>query len=1136
MRKLLLIFMSILLITASSFAQEEKPTYQDGKIWFKVKADYPIYMKMSFKGEDLSNPTNLPLNTLEFLLTINNQFQFEKLSRPFYMAKGYEPLENTYLIEFSDFQNADELVKTLENFDVVEYAEKVPMDYSYYSPNDSYYNTSNMWGLFKINAANAWDYSTGSSSITVAVVDNAIDITHSDLSASIWTNPGEIANNGVDDDGNGYIDDVHGWDAADNDNDPTPPNNNFDHGTHVSGTVGATTDNNSGVASIGFGISIMPVKSTANSANPSSVTNGYDGIIYAANSGADVINMSWGGTTYSSTGQNVINYAHNQGCVIVAAAGNDNVSTPHYPSSYNYVISVASSNSSDQKSSFSNYGTDIDVTAPGSSILSTMPGGGYAYMSGTSMASPLVAGLCGLMLSLNPGLTPSDIETCLENSCDNIDSQNPSYINKLGAGRINAAAAMSCVSATLSYAPSADFVANTTTISVGGAVTFTDLTIYNPTTWQWTFTGGTPSSYTGQNPPPITYNTQGTYNVSLYVTNANGNDTELKSNYITVTPANSCDTLTNTEAGDNIYIRSFTGGNGYFPGHNGYTITGWADKFTNTYPAGTYIQFIDYYFVEGMTNSATAFITATVWDATGVGGSPGSVVVSKNVLLQTIKDNQTGTGFYPTRVRLDNPIALPAGDFYIGFTLTHASGDTVCLATTQDVAAIAGRSNTLWGYNAFGGTAWEDMATTYSLPELNTHVYVYATTYPVTASISPATTTICDGDYVNFSSAGSTNQTIANWYFNGSTTDTTSVTNPSVTFDTPGTHTQFLVSYNTCGYYHIDSSTVIVNPTPNVNVTSTLDTICPSASTQLTATGATNYSWTPATGLSNPNIANPIASPATSTTYTVAGDDGTCTSNASISIVVDQDPVANYSYSPTTLCDGVDIQFDGSISTDASSYYWTFTNGSISNSSQIFPVVNFPSGNNNVKLVVTNSCNAKDSITYSLNVNTLPAKPNLGVDFLQCINTPVILDAGTGYSSYAWTGGTSSTNTLSVSSPTAGTQSYSVIVTNPAGCESGDTIQITYQTCTNLDELNEAGISIYPNPAENSFNISLNSINDKIAFAMYNSIGELVKNIELEGSENIIIHSINITDLATGMYIIEIRTKDNVFVEKLHKR
>jgi serine protease len=1135
MRKLLLIFISILLITASSFAQEDKPLYQDGKIWFKVKADYPVFMKMSFKGEDLSNPMNLPLNTLEFLLTINDQFQFENLSRPFHMAKGYEPLENTYLIEFSDFQNADILVKALEDIDVVEYAERVPMNYSSYSPNDPYYNTSNLWGLFKINAANAWNYSTGSSAITVAVVDNAIDITHSDLSGNIWTNPGEIASNGVDDDGNGYIDDVNGWDSGDDDNNPNPPNTSFDHGTHVSGTVGASTDNNTGVASIGFGISIMPVKATANSANPSSVTNGYDGIIYAAASGADVINMSWGGYGYSTTGQNVINYAHNQGCVIVAAAGNDDVTTSHYPSSYNYVISVASSASSDQKSSFSNYGSDIDVTAPGSSIYSTMPGGGYAYKSGTSMASPLVAGLCGLMLSLNPALTSSDIETCLVNTCVNIDTQNPSYINQLGGGRIDAAAAMSCVSATLSYAPVPDFVANTTTVAAGGAVTFTDLTIYNSTSWQWTFTGGTPSSYTGQNPPTITYNTQGTYNVSLYVTNSNGNNTELKNNYITVTAPNSCDTLTNTEAGDNVYIRSFTG-NGYFPGHNGYTITAWADKFTNTYPAGTYIQFIDYYFVEGMTNSATAFITATVWDATGTGGSPGSVVASENVLLQTIEDNQTGTGFYPTRVRLDNPVALPSGDFFIGFTLTHAAGDTVCLASTQDVALIAGRSNTLWGYDAFGGGIWEDMTATYTLPEINTHVYVYATTYPVTANISPATATICDGDYVNFSSTGSTNQTIAHWYFNGSSTDTTSAANPSVMFDTPGTHTQFLVSYNTCGFYHVDSSTVTVNPTPNVTVTSALDTICPSASTQLTASGATNYSWTPTTGLSNPSIANPIASPATTTTYTVEGDDGTCSDDVSITIVVDQDPVADYSYSPAALCNGVDIQFDGSISIDASSYYWTFTNGSISNSSQIFPVANFPIGSNNVKLVVTNSCNVKDSVTYSLNVNALPTKPNLGIDFIECINTPIALDAGTGYSSYSWTGGTSSTNILNVSSSTAGAQTYTVIVTNASGCEEGDTIQITYQTCTNINDLNEAGISIYPNPAENSFNISIESINDKIAFAMYNSIGELVKNMELNGAEDIIIHSIDIADLASGIYVIELRTKDKVFIEKLHKR
>lgn len=1106
-----------LILSTSLFSQNNRSQYQDGKIWVKVKSDYPVYQHIAFDGRSLDDPMNLPLKTLAFVEKLAPQYQIVKLSRPFHMAQNYEPLDNLYQVEFTDFQNADILLKLLSNDPAVEYAEKVPMYYTdVVTPNDPYYNSSYAWGLYKINAGLAWDYSTGSSSVTVAVVDNAIEITHSDLSPNIWTNPGEIPGNGIDDDGNGYIDDVNGYDVADWDNNPNPPNTSFDHGTHVSGTVGARSNNGSGVASIGYGIRIIPVKSTTNASSPTSVTNGYDGIIYAANSGADVINMSWGGTTYSTTGQNVINYAHNQGCVLVAAAGNDDVSTPHYPSSYNYVISVASTTSTDAKSSFSNYGTDVDVSAPGSSIYSTLPGNTYGYMSGTSMASPLVAGLCGLMLSLNPGLSPEDIETCLKNSCVNIDAQNPSYINQLGAGRINAQAAMSCISSTLAWAPQADFVANVTTVSAGGSVVFTNQSIYNPTSWTWTFTGGTPASYNGQNPPSVTYTTPGTYNVTLQVTNSNGSDTETKTNYITVLPASSCDTLSNTLPGDNIYIRSF-GANGYLGGHNGYQITRWADKFTNTYPAGTSVYFIDYYFVEGMTNSSTAFITATVWDATGAGGTPGSVVTSQNVLLQEIEDNQTGTGFYPTRVVFPSPVALPAGDFFVGFTLTMAAGDSVCLASTQDLAAIPTRPNTVWAYNTNGSGIWEDF-TTYIAPELSFHVYLYATTLPVTASMTPTTPSVCSGDAVNFSSAGSVNASHVEWYFNGSPTDTTSQTNPSVIYNSVGNYTQYLVAYNTCGYYDIDSTVVTVNATPAVSISTSADTICPAGSAALVASGASSYSWLPAASLNNPSISNPTATPATTTTYSVVGTLGGCTDDAYITIVVDQPPVAEYSWSPNPVgCNNVPIVFDGSLSDNATNYQWTFENGNPASSSQIFPAVSFPTGSQNVKLVVENTCGDKDSTTYLITIADNP-QPDLGIDTTMCLYTNLLLDAGLGYSSYSWTGGVSSTNELTVSSVSTGVQDYSVYVTDANGCSGSDTITVTYEVCSGLINNSNNSISVFPNPAIDRLFVT--GISQNSVISIVNPVGQEVMRQTLSSDGEL-----NVAALQPGIYHVVVTSE-----------
>ena len=481
----------ILLCLVVSFAKAQNvySDYQDGKIWFQLGENEPVVHTINRDGEA---PDKNVLSLYSFINQYQSQFGITSLTRPFDKAtgRGSSALVRTFLLEFDNHDMVDEFIAALEKSGKVAYAEKVPYMTIDLTPNDPLHGSE--WGLAQIGAENAWNISTGSSSIIVATVDNAIEIGHPDLVNMIWTNPGEIASNGIDDDGNGYIDDVNGWDVGDDDNNPNPLNTNWDHGTHVAGTTGAETDNGTGVSSIGFGITIMPVKATSNGASYNAVTNGYDGIYYAALNGADVINCSWGGYGYSSTGQNIVNWAWNQGSIVVAAAGNDNLDmdsggNAHYPSNYNNVVCVASSTTGDVKSGFSNYGSDVDVTAPGSSIRSTVPFGNYAYMSGTSMASPLVAGLLGLMKSANPGLPNQDYVDCLTTTCDNIDGPNPSYVGELGSGRINAVGALNCVVASLNNPPVAEFSANYTTITAGGSVTFTDESIYTPTTWAWDF-------------------------------------------------------------------------------------------------------------------------------------------------------------------------------------------------------------------------------------------------------------------------------------------------------------------------------------------------------------------------------------------------------------------------------------------------------------------------------------------------------------------------------------------------------------------------------------------------------------------------------------------------------------------------
>ena len=441
-----------------------------------------------------------------------------------------EQLDKIYTVEFNTVLNDQSValyLKELSQLQGVTLAEGIPVYKSSYTPNDL---DPNQYSLIVTQAQAAWDLSTGDADIKVAIVDDSFRMNHGDLQNKWAINAGEIAGNGVDDDGNGFIDDVSGWDAADQDNDPNPPvfsNNDWTHGTHVAGITGADTDNGTGISAIGFNISMIPVKNT--NASPS-VTHGYEGVDYAINSGAHVINMSWGGAQSSVAGQALMDAAHNNGIVCVAAAGNNNSIVPMYPGSMDNVICVGATDANDIRASFSNYGPHVDVMAPGVDIVSSLAGAtdSYGELSGTSMATPFVSGLCALMLSQNPMLTPDEVEECLESTCDNIDQLNPGFIGDIGAGRVNALQAMLCVSAVY-----ASFESDVQYQCPGGEVQFSDLSLNDPTSWSWSFPGGTPASSNAQN-PLVTYNTSGVYDVTLEVSNAEGSHSVTYSDYIEI--------------------------------------------------------------------------------------------------------------------------------------------------------------------------------------------------------------------------------------------------------------------------------------------------------------------------------------------------------------------------------------------------------------------------------------------------------------------------------------------------------------------------------------------------------------------------------------------------------------------------
>lgn len=494
--------------TSYSFSQE----YEQKSLFLKVKEH--ISIELTKKND---KAWNLFLNK-NGILNVSKAFRSVEMNQYYY-------------IETKSNIDLAKLILEFKQFDFIEFAERVPIYNLFFTPNDPQY--SNQWNLAKVQADQAWNINQGSTAIKIAVVDDGFLLNHEDLASQWHINTNEIPNNNIDDDNNGYIDDWRGWDAANNDNTPSafnPTNSNFTHGTHVAGIVAGATNNSMGIASIGFNCKMIPVK-IADDAS-SSLSGAYLGVEYAIMSGANIMNMSWGGSGYSATYQALFNLAKSKGMVCVAAAGNASTSMPMYPASYNNVISVASSTITDALSSFTNYGATIDVTAPGSNILSSLAGStsSYGNFDGTSMASPLVAGICGLMMSNNLGMHPDSVEACLKRSCDNIDSQNPNFMGQFGAGRVNAFKALQCTQ----KAPLADFEILDTFQCVNTIVRYkSNSSGIQPLTYSWSFPGGTPSTSTLAN-PQVTYSSPGLYSATLTVTNNFGTHFKTKTNTVRI--------------------------------------------------------------------------------------------------------------------------------------------------------------------------------------------------------------------------------------------------------------------------------------------------------------------------------------------------------------------------------------------------------------------------------------------------------------------------------------------------------------------------------------------------------------------------------------------------------------------------
>jgi subtilisin family serine protease len=369
---------------------------------------------------------------------INKKFEVE-------IKKKFR-IKNIYCLKVPPSKTIDEMLKKYREDPNIEYAEPNYIRKAFLTtPIDPKCDVANQWGIFKIQAPEAWDTETGKGSVVIAILDTGVDYDHEDLEDNMWK------------DSNGY----YGYDFVNGDNDPDDDYSRS-HGTHCAGIAAAVTNNGIGIAGVSWKSKIMAVK-ILDDTGSGTLDRELDGINYAVDNGADIISMSFGTVDYpppsSKAERDAINDAYEKGCLLVAASGNDNQPYVAYPAAYENVIAVGASNASDERCDVSdwdydllgnprgsNYGPELDVVAPGDSILSTVRMGtgtvdpNYDNMDGTSMATPFVSGLAALILSHLPGLAPSDVRRIIERTADDIGSTG--WDRETGWGRINAYSAL----------------------------------------------------------------------------------------------------------------------------------------------------------------------------------------------------------------------------------------------------------------------------------------------------------------------------------------------------------------------------------------------------------------------------------------------------------------------------------------------------------------------------------------------------------------------------------------------------------------------------------------------------------------------------------------------------------------------
>lgn len=437
MRFISLFILLCLFLNVNGNVDAVTPKYLPNTLILKVKPEYSSYCGKSA----ITHPEIQKLLSSIGIESLRKEYPNHSAPKKTHNDQGIKlvDLSLIYLFKYSISQDPKVIGSKMMSSGFFEYSEPFFLHQELFSPNDP--EIGSQYHLTNIKAYEAWDIAQGDTNIVMAITDTGIELTHGDISGNIKYNYLDPIN-GIDDDGDGYIDNYYGWDMGDNDSDPSLDGNG--HGQYVSGTAGATTNNGVQTAGVGYKSKILPIKVL----NASGYLVGtYNAIVYAADHGAKIINCSWGSVdSWSQYGQDIITYAAiTKNCLVVCSAGNDNNEGLFYPASFDFAMSVAASNISDNKWNYlwnkgSNYNEHVDISAPGHNIYTLNFGNGTRTgLAGTSFAAPIVSGAAAVAWSMYPSYTGLQIGELLKATADSMEliPGNESYEGKLGEGRLN---------------------------------------------------------------------------------------------------------------------------------------------------------------------------------------------------------------------------------------------------------------------------------------------------------------------------------------------------------------------------------------------------------------------------------------------------------------------------------------------------------------------------------------------------------------------------------------------------------------------------------------------------------------------------------------------------------------------------